>query len=567
MLQVYGTATAGPHTLRFGARARAYRDANYSTSGANGSYFFSSVAAYQPCTSTATCQPAALAILGHRHHQSHRPACLLFDGSLFAQDDWRVNRACCSALAFATRARTSSTTTLTGRRALAIAWTPGHPGKNPPKTVIRAGYGWFFNRFILPVLLQLRLTPYIIDGHPRQSHQSEKLYGHQSRFLQSQRRRTGLRFRPRQPPPFPPTTPSIRISTPRSTCRPASASTIRFGKHVTSNITYLYTQGDHQYLTNNVTAPAFDDPDYTITGPTPAAYNYQFQSGGFYRQNQLILSSALQLKKLTLSGNYTLNQANSDTQGVSSFPSSPKIQASITAAPGSAFATASCSSRATPRRTASSSPLCLQRNPARLTTSPSAKTSPATTNSTRAPATPHMRSDGRHHHAIRLPRPRSRRQERTNRPHRHRHRPGKLDLPCAPQQSLRHRPQNQNRGRRTNLHARRGKRRRSRGIGSGGPSSASTLPRRAVTTSLSPPAPTMSSTSSTGARPTASCSRRSSTKPNRSPTAHLADPSPAIAASFCNRRFRFERPTLDVILSEFRHAGTSRRTCICFSRI
>ena len=40
MLQNYGTATIGRHTVRFGGRARAYRDADYSTGGANGSYYF-----------------------------------------------------------------------------------------------------------------------------------------------------------------------------------------------------------------------------------------------------------------------------------------------------------------------------------------------------------------------------------------------------------------------------------------------------------------------------------------------------------------------------------------------
>jgi hypothetical protein len=92
-------------------------------------------------------------------------------------------------------------------------------------------------------------------------------------------------------------------------------------KKIKGNVSYLYTQGVHQYLSNNVTAPAFDETDYTITGPTPVLYNYQFQSGGFYRQNQLIVSSSVQLKHLTVSGNYVLNEAKSDTQGVNSFPS------------------------------------------------------------------------------------------------------------------------------------------------------------------------------------------------------------------------------------------------------
>src|ERR1700760_2831584 len=45
-LQNYSTATAGSHTMRFGARLRAYRDANYSTAGSNRNYLFTSIDQY-----------------------------------------------------------------------------------------------------------------------------------------------------------------------------------------------------------------------------------------------------------------------------------------------------------------------------------------------------------------------------------------------------------------------------------------------------------------------------------------------------------------------------------------
>jgi len=44
-LQDYSTATVGKETLRFGTRLRAYRDANYSTSGSNGTRSFNTIAA------------------------------------------------------------------------------------------------------------------------------------------------------------------------------------------------------------------------------------------------------------------------------------------------------------------------------------------------------------------------------------------------------------------------------------------------------------------------------------------------------------------------------------------
>ena len=310
MLQIYGTATAGNHTLRFGVRARSYRDANYSTSGANGSYFFSSVAAYQASTpsqysATVIANPTARAIF--------------FDGSVFAQDDWRVNKRLLLGLGLRYEGQNFIHDHADWAPRLALAWTPGRPGKNPPKTVVRAGYGWFFNRFILPSAFNSG-TPYIIEAiHDNLINQKSYTVANPNFYNPNAAEPASvLTSTASSIPTYHSVDPHFHASL---DMQAGIGVDHQFGKHVTSNVTYLYTQGVHQYLTNNVTAPAFDEADYTIAGPTPAAYNYQFQSGGFYRQNQLILSSGLQLKRFTLSGNYTLNRAKSDTQGVGSFPS------------------------------------------------------------------------------------------------------------------------------------------------------------------------------------------------------------------------------------------------------
>ena len=92
-------------------------------------------------------------------------------------------------------------------------------------------------------------------------------------------------------------------------------------KNITFSMTYLFTQGLHQYLSNTANAPAFNAATYTVTGPPPATFNYQFQSGGFYKQHQVIVTSSWQLRRFVLNGSYTFNQAKSDTQGVDSFAS------------------------------------------------------------------------------------------------------------------------------------------------------------------------------------------------------------------------------------------------------
>ncbi|MGB7265100.1 MAG: carboxypeptidase regulatory-like domain-containing protein [Terracidiphilus sp.] len=312
MLQDYGTATLGVHTLRFGARARSYRDANYSTSGVNGSYYFSTTAEYLAGTPT---QYSATVIT------NPVARALLFDGSAFVQDDWRVNRRFLLGLGLRYEGQNYISDHADIAPRLAFAWTPARPGKTPPKTVIRAGYGWFFNRFIVPTSFNgPGGSPYIIEAI------HDNLINQKSYVVAN----PGF-YNPNAPEP-PSVLTSLGSPVPSyHTIDPHFHSALdmqggigvdrQITKKIMGNITYLYTQGVHQYLSNNVTAPAFDTADYTVTGPAPALYNYQFQSGGFYRQNQVIFSASVRLKRLTLSGNYTFNQAKSDTQGVNSFPS------------------------------------------------------------------------------------------------------------------------------------------------------------------------------------------------------------------------------------------------------
>jgi hypothetical protein len=321
MLQDYGTATVGVHTLRFGARARAYRDANYSTAGENGSYFFSGKAAYSGCPAAGqyvagTCAPSQYSATVISQPLAR---ILLFDGSLFLQDDWRLNPKFNLGLGLRFEGQNRIRDHADWAPRLAFAWTPGRAGAKP-KTVIRAGYGWFFTRFTQSTAFTSGVVPYMIEAI------HDNLINQQTYTIKN----------PTFYDPHAAEPPSALTSTAASVPTYHSVDSHfhaaldmqagigvdhQIAKRITGNITYLYTQGVHQYMSNNVTAPDFDTADYTVTGVTPAVYNYQFQSGGFYRQNQLIFSSSIALKRLTLNGNYVLGDAKSDTQGVNSFPS------------------------------------------------------------------------------------------------------------------------------------------------------------------------------------------------------------------------------------------------------
>ena len=310
-LQNYSTATLGVHTLRFGTRLRSYQDANYSTAGSNGTYLFTSAAQYLAGTPS---QYQATVI----EHPLARA--LIFDGALFYQDEWRFKPylTLSDGLRFESQDRIHDHADLAPR--VALAWAPWHKGTKPPKTVIRAGYGWFYTRFIVPNNFNgSSSTPYLIQAiHQNGINQQNYVLSNPSFYNPNQT--------------APPSSivgatgsiPSVYSIDPHF----HTALDMQGGigvdqqfRKLTFNVSYLFTRGVHEYFTDNVTAPDFDPSTYTLTSALPSVYNYQFQSGGLYKQQQIIATATLRLKKISFSTNYTFNDAHSDTQGVSFIPS------------------------------------------------------------------------------------------------------------------------------------------------------------------------------------------------------------------------------------------------------
>jgi hypothetical protein len=311
-LQNYSTATAGSHTIRFGTRLRAYRDANYSTAGSNGNYLFTSIDQYQAQTPA---QYQATVI------QNPLARALLFDGALFYQDDWRTkpNLTLSYGLRFETQNRIHDHADWGPR--FSLAWAPGHVGKTPPKTVVRAGYGWFYDRFTVPTsFFSSTGTPYLMQAI------------HQNGINQQSYVINNPDFYDPNAAASPTTVADAAASIPSFynidhhfhaalSMQGGVGVDQQIGKNFMFNATWLFTRGVHQYLTNNVTAPEFDPSTYTVVGPLPSEYNYQFQSGGIYKQNQLIVTANTHFRHLSVHGSYTFNQAKSDTQGVNYVPS------------------------------------------------------------------------------------------------------------------------------------------------------------------------------------------------------------------------------------------------------
>lgn len=319
-VQDYFTGSKGRHALNFGGRLRAYRDANYSNAGTNGSYTFTSTAEYVAKTP----QQYKVTVVNNNQYTARA---IPFDLALFYQDDFAINRK----LTFSYGLRWETQNEIHDKSDFAprlyLAYAIGN-GKGKPKTVVRAGYGWFYQRFTIPN--GSYGTPYIT---PTIRHNLPTTPGGLSnQQLYVVQNPTGYTETSPGNPVKPPNPTSSNSAPTYWTISPNFHASLdmqgaigvdrQIAKGVTSNVTYLYSRGVHDYLSNNTSAPFFDGSAniYPATPLTPPNQNInQLQSGGVYRESQIIATVNARLKWFSIFSFYTYSNAKSDTSGSDSF--------------------------------------------------------------------------------------------------------------------------------------------------------------------------------------------------------------------------------------------------------
>ncbi len=296
-LQNHTSFALAKHMVKFGGRLRVYQQSSASDKNYNGSWMFASLADFQAS------RPSQYVVT--RGIPTVRNTWV--DGALYVQDDYRLRPN--MSLSYGLRYETQN---IIGDHAdfaprLGFAWGMDGKGKKAPKTVLRAGFGIFYDRFGQNLALQAEE----FNGVNQQQYvvSSPTTYPN---------------------PPVLTTTVSPTIYKLANNLRAPYVIQTAIGierqvsKAATLSVTYLNSRGVHQFTLLDVNAPS--DP-FNANSPRPLASLYgtsnvfQYTSEGIFMQNQLITNFRVSMgPRLSLFGFYSLNFSNSNTSGASGVP-------------------------------------------------------------------------------------------------------------------------------------------------------------------------------------------------------------------------------------------------------
>jgi hypothetical protein len=303
--QNYTSVLHGSHSLKFGVRLRASTVDDTSPTNYNGTFIFGGNA---NTTSIEQYRRTLLHLPGAGPTQfsinTGNPfiSDSQWDAGLFAGDDWRAR----PNLTFSFGLRYETQTNIHDHADFAprvgIAWAPRATGKNAkPKTVLRAGFGMFYDRFSLQNTLTARryngvLQQQIVVTQPDFFAVIPPLasLGGVAAVQAVQELSASLRA-----PYFLQSALSVERQLPRNT---------------TVAVTYANSHGLHMLRSEDITP---------LRNPV-----FLMESSGLYNQNQMLVNvNSRASQNISLFGYYMLNRALSNTDGLNTFPANPHSMA------------------------------------------------------------------------------------------------------------------------------------------------------------------------------------------------------------------------------------------------
>ncbi len=315
-LQNYTSMAVGKHFIKYGGRMRLSHQTNTSTSGFNGIWTFNSLDDYNyvdPMTGLPAPRPSQFS----RTFGTPAVDVNYVDLGVYVEDDWRIrpNFTLSYGLRFESQNEIGDHGDWAPR--IGFAWGLGS-SKGTPKTVLRAGFGMFYDRFSQNYVLQTirqngtNQVQYITSCDPASANYAAEC--------------PIAAFYPNVPDESaltPASSVTVRTAAPNLRAPYTMQTAVTLERQIsrtgTASVTYLNSRGEHTFVSQNINAPLPDG-----TRPLGGTDNvYQYESAGIFRQNQLIANVRMNTARFSVFSFYMLNFANSNSSGANSFPSDP----------------------------------------------------------------------------------------------------------------------------------------------------------------------------------------------------------------------------------------------------
>ncbi len=328
-LQNLTTMSVGAHAIKFGARLRDNRDANSTNGNFNGSFSFATLDAYNNAMAalgsssfvsglSTDAQPQKLNYTTGPLNASAN----VFDAALFLQDDWKVSKllTLSGGLRWESQNHISDHDDWAPRVAFAYALDGHKNGKT--KTVLRGGYGIFYDRFSLSNLLSATRNSGNADSQTQHTIANPSCFAnvYVGNLSSSQlacclasgastsSTQTIVQVAPSYHSPY---TQQFGASLER-----------QINKNSTITATYLHSFGVHQLVTRDSNAYEPGTYEYgssTLTGirPNPSlGIVNEYYPEAVFKQNQLIVNlNAHITPNFNVMGFYNFTSAHSDGAG------------------------------------------------------------------------------------------------------------------------------------------------------------------------------------------------------------------------------------------------------------
>ena len=315
-LQNISTISAGAQAIKIGTWLRDNRDANTSRAGFNGSFSFNSIADYVDTLNGVGNDASKLSytVPGSSGKDSYIGN--VFDAAVFFQDDWKVNQflTLSGGLRWEGQNHIADHSDWAPRVAFAYAL-DGHKKGTTTKTVLRGGFGLFYDRFGIGSLMGLER----LNGGPNAEVQNvisnptcfskDSITAALDMGCSTTESQNQPQIQQVDPTYHSPYNEQVGTSLER-----------QLTKTTTLTFTYLHTNGVHQIATrdSNAYEPLPGTTYYnSTTGPRPNPLFGpvdEIYPEAVFKQNQLIVNVNARLKPtLSFMGFYTANFADGDT--------------------------------------------------------------------------------------------------------------------------------------------------------------------------------------------------------------------------------------------------------------